>query len=238
MIFLHIVFKVMVCDDKTKGYDIGWRKNARRVIIFTTDQSFHIAMDGKLGGLVQPNDGLCHLNASGFYTYSTVQDYPSIGHINHIVKEKSVNVIWAVTSDKLHLYSGLKNLVEGSLVGELKSDSSNIVELVRQQYLKITTSIEVKINSTGSSCETSIINMDCDGDGMKENKLASNQTGECKGVQLGTAVEFEMEVVLKECKPVIPDIMVGSVRLSKLRKLPNFSILGFRFFKYIIFKIY
>ena len=26
-----------------------------------------MAGDGKLGGLVAPNDGLCHLNSSGFY---------------------------------------------------------------------------------------------------------------------------------------------------------------------------
>ena len=43
------------------------------IIIYTTDQSLHIAMDGKLGGLVLPNDGLCHLNQTGFYTHSTVQ---------------------------------------------------------------------------------------------------------------------------------------------------------------------
>ena len=32
-----------------------------------------MAGDGKLGGLVDPNDGLCHLNSSGFYEWSTVQ---------------------------------------------------------------------------------------------------------------------------------------------------------------------
>ena len=32
-----------------------------------------MAGDGKLGGLVDPNDGRCHLNSSGFYDWSTVQ---------------------------------------------------------------------------------------------------------------------------------------------------------------------
>ena len=58
----------MVC-----GKEVGWREDTRKVVVFTTDQSFHIAMDGKLGGLVTPNDGLCHLNATGFYTHSTLQ---------------------------------------------------------------------------------------------------------------------------------------------------------------------
>ena len=184
----------MVCDD-----EIGWRKDVRKVIIFTTDQSFHIAMDGKLGGLVTPNDGRCHLNSSGFYTYSTVQDYPSIGHINHLVKEKKVSVIWAVTSEKIELYKGLSTLVEGSLVGELTSDSSNIVELIRQQYQAITTSIAVHAISTGSSCNASIVNMNC-GNGWKENQLESKKDGDCKEVKLGTSVDFELEVTLNECK--------------------------------------
>lgn len=96
-------------------------------------------MDGKLGGLVTPNDGRCHLNQTGYYTYSTVQDYPSIGHINHLAKENSVSIIWAVTEDKYGLYQGLAKVVSGSSAGILTTDSSNIVDLVRQQYQAITT---------------------------------------------------------------------------------------------------
>ena len=140
----------MVCEDQ-----VGWRDVSRRVIIFTTDQSFHIAMDGKLGGLVTPNDGLCHLNSTGFYTYSTVQDYPSIGHINHIAKQNSVSIIWAVTQEKFGLYQGLSELVDGSNAGMLSKDSSNIVELVKKQYEKITTSINVKSNHSGN-CDVKI----------------------------------------------------------------------------------
>ena len=66
-----------------------------------------------------PNDGLCHLNRTGYYTYSTVQDYPSIGHINHIAKQNSVSIIWAVTQDKFGLYEGLSELVAGSRAGKL-----------------------------------------------------------------------------------------------------------------------
>ena len=36
-------------------------------------QSFHMAGDGKLGGVVDPNDGQCHLNISGFYEWSKLQ---------------------------------------------------------------------------------------------------------------------------------------------------------------------
>ena len=204
----------MVCDE-----EIGWRNNARRVIIFTTDQSFHIAMDGKLGGLVVPNDGLCHLDYRGSYTHSTIQDYPSIGHINHVAKAKSVSIIWAVTEDKIGLYWALRKLVEGSEVGKISRDSSNIVDIVREQYHAITTSIKVESNSTESACNTDIIAINCNGGDKVDNKKALKHTAECKGVPLGTSVEFELGVVLNECKSDV--IVVSPVGLRKSNILNN-----------------
>lgn len=49
---------------------IGWRKDALHLLVFTTDDVPHIALDGKLGGLVQPHDGQCHLNEANEYTAS------------------------------------------------------------------------------------------------------------------------------------------------------------------------
>ena len=42
-----------------------------------------LAGDGKLGGIVKPNDGLCHLdrNSPATYTHSTEQDYPSVSQV-------------------------------------------------------------------------------------------------------------------------------------------------------------
>ena len=199
----------MVCDE-----EIGWRKDVRRVVIFTTDQSFHIAMDGKLGGIVTPNDGKCHLNQNGFYSYSKLQDYPSIGHINHIAQMKKVNVIWAVTRKKKHLYKRLTNLVEGSLVGEITEDSSNIVELIRIQYQAITKNIRVKASSQGSHCNAGIIKKNC-GNGWEESKNSSNNEGICN-TELGTSVEFELEITLKVCKQ--DRVIVSPVGLGKFMK--------------------
>ena len=43
-----------------------------------------MAGDGKLGGLVDPNDGLCHLNSSGFYEWSTVQgESHNVSRVEH-----------------------------------------------------------------------------------------------------------------------------------------------------------
>ena len=50
------IMQAIVCKN-----EIGWRDKARRLLVFSTDAGFHYAGDGKLGGIVKPNDGLCHL---------------------------------------------------------------------------------------------------------------------------------------------------------------------------------
>jgi integrin beta 1 len=74
------------------------------------------------------------LDSKGVYTHSNELDYPSVSQINHKVKENSVNVIFAVTEEQFNVYDLLQQNVEGSSVGTLSNDSSNIVELVKAQY--------------------------------------------------------------------------------------------------------
>ena len=83
---------------------------------------------------MKPNDGLCHLDNGGSYTHSTTQDYPSVSQINQKVKENSVNLIFAVTKEQIHIYEQLGKHVEGASYGVLSNDSSNVVELVQEQY--------------------------------------------------------------------------------------------------------
>jgi hypothetical protein len=90
---------------------------------------------GKLAGIVEPNDGYCHLDAkSRRYTHGLIQDYPSIGEINYKITQNNVNLIFAVVKDQSNLYKNLSQLIEGSFVGELDDDSSNIVQLVVDIY--------------------------------------------------------------------------------------------------------
>jgi hypothetical protein len=45
-----------------------------------------------------------------------------------------VNIIFAVTQSQLPLYRTLTELIDGAVVGELQQDSSNIVNLVAENY--------------------------------------------------------------------------------------------------------
>lgn len=123
------IMQAIVCREQ-----IGWRDGARRLLLFSTDAGFHYAGDGKLGGVITPNDGKCHLDDSGEYSYSSVQDYPSISHINQMVKQHSVNIIFAVTASQQSVYQKLSEHVEGSSCATLSNDSSNVVQLVQEEY--------------------------------------------------------------------------------------------------------
>jgi integrin beta 1 len=127
---LDALMQAITCEK-----EIGWRNGSRRLIVFSTDAGFHFAGDGKLAGIVEPNDGKCHLDSSTKrYTYGLLQDYPSIGEINYKIVQKNVNLIFAVVKDQSSLYKKLSEMIEGSFVGELDDDSSNIVQLVVDVY--------------------------------------------------------------------------------------------------------
>lgn len=180
------IMQAIVCEDM-----IGWREKARRLLVFSTDAGFHYAGDGKLGGIVKPNDGLCHLDAKGVYTHSSELDYPSVSQINHKVKENSVNLIFAVTEEQFGVYDLLQQNIEGSSVGTLSADSSNIVQLVKAQYEAITSSIEMKDNSTEYVKVT--YHSNCVGDGPMR------QTNRCSGLRLGQRVKFTAKIEVVKC---------------------------------------
>ena len=46
--------------------EIGWREHSDKIIVVATDEEFHYAGDGKLGGILLPNDGHCHLSDSRY----------------------------------------------------------------------------------------------------------------------------------------------------------------------------
>ena len=54
-----------------KQEKIGWRNDASHLLVFTTDAKTHIALDGRLAGIVQPNDGQCHVGSDNHYSAST-----------------------------------------------------------------------------------------------------------------------------------------------------------------------
>jgi len=182
---LDAVMQAIVCQQ-----EVNWRSKSRKMLVYTTDASFHYAGDGKLAGIVTPNDGKCHLDSNGLYTESTEQDYPSISQINQKAQEHHVNIIFAATANQVKIYEKLTPLIEGSSAGRLDNDSSNIVQLIEQQYQEITSEIELKDNATSHVQLT--YHSSCVNDKRKE-------TNVCKDLKVGSTITFDIDVEVKSC---------------------------------------
>uniref|UniRef100_G3RQ61 Integrin beta n=1 Tax=Gorilla gorilla gorilla TaxID=9595 RepID=G3RQ61_GORGO len=88
---------------------IGWRKEAKRLLLVMTDQTSHLALDSKLAGIVVPNDGNCHLK-NNVYVKSTTMEHPSLGQLSEKLIDNNINVIFAVQGKQFHWYKVLFNV--------------------------------------------------------------------------------------------------------------------------------
>ncbi|KAL3123583.1 hypothetical protein niasHT_005128 [Heterodera trifolii] len=176
---------------------IGWRERSRKMIVFSTDAGFHFAGDGRLAGITTPNDGHCHLDSDGYYTKSTEQDYPSIALLHQKIKEKKVNVIFAVTRSNQRLYQQLTDALPdvSTAVGVLANDSSNIVTLIEEEYGKIAEKIIMVDNANASMGLRLSYRSTCvDGRTLQD-------TNTCDGVKVGDTVAFEVTLESLHCVP-------------------------------------
>ncbi|XP_026673834.1 integrin beta-PS-like isoform X2 [Ceratina calcarata] len=184
---LDAMMQAMVC---TK--EIGWRQNARRLIVFSTDAGYHIAGDGKLAGIIEPNDCLCHLDEKGFYTHSLLQDYPSVSQINKIARERNINIIFAVIGKKNSTYQSLSQRISGSSIGTIERNSQNVVALVSGEYEKLVNSITMT-DDAPKTIDVKYFSRCLEENGeLKERR-------ECGGLRVGNIVEFEVTLQATEC---------------------------------------
>uniref|UniRef100_A0A913I850 Integrin beta n=1 Tax=Strongyloides stercoralis TaxID=6248 RepID=A0A913I850_STRER len=184
------VMQALACNKS-----IGWRERARKMIVFSTDAGFHYAGDGRLAGVVTPNDGQCHLDDNGYYTKSLEQDYPSIALLHQKMKEKKVNMIFAVTENHKHLYKQLSDALPdiSSSVGVLADDSSNIVQLIEEEYNKISEKIIMVDNVNASSGLKISYRSKC----LSGGSLID--TNVCDNIKVGDEVTFEVTLEAVHC---------------------------------------
>ncbi|NWI72373.1 ITB2 protein, partial [Dryoscopus gambensis] len=186
---LDAMMQAAVCGDL-----IGWR-NVTRLLVFATDDGFHFAGDGKLGGILTPNDGKCHLE-DNMYKRSNEFDYPSVGQLVQKLAENNIQPIFAVTSKVVDVYKKLSEMIPKSAVGELNEDSSNIIELIQVAYNNLSSRI---ILDHSTLLDTLDVKYDSkcnnDKDSMDEAR------GQCDNVKINDEVTFKVKVTAKACIP-------------------------------------
>jgi hypothetical protein len=146
---------------------VGWRPVGRKLLIFASNDRFHLAGDGRLAGIVIPNDGQCHLDEAGKYAKELEQDYPSVSQLADIAESNEVHIIFAVSNDQLDLFKKLSKRVSQSIAERLASpedaSNSNIKDIIEKKYKEMVSEVEivhsqvkgvdVQIKSTSDICK-------------------------------------------------------------------------------------
>eukprot|EP00731_Ephydatia_muelleri_P004039 Em0002g215a len=177
---------------------IGWRDNARHLLLYDTDADSHQAGDGKLGGVVKPNPHTCLMNDTyglqdvDYQAYGLF-DYPSLGDIREQLRLNNVIPILAVTSDELARYTAYNTELQsvGATVGTLAADSGNILNLISSSYKSVTQKIVFDPVLPAGISSLKIIPINCpqlESDGIT-----------CSGVQIEQTVNFTVQVQLASC---------------------------------------
>ncbi|KAG8432161.1 hypothetical protein GDO86_016703 [Hymenochirus boettgeri] len=99
------ILQAAVCAER-----IGWRKEASHLLVITTDDVPHLALDGRLAGLVQPHDGQCHLSDVNEYSASDKLNFTALipGTTAEILDQDSQNVMQLI----VNAYNNIRSKVE------------------------------------------------------------------------------------------------------------------------------
>ncbi|KAL7057357.1 hypothetical protein AAHC03_019090 [Spirometra sp. Aus1] len=204
------------------GKEIGWRKNARKIVLFATDGGFHLAGDGRLAGLIRPPPKTCQLefrkdrfNSSleylGWHT-SDETDYPSVGEVAEVLTETDISVIFATDAKLYPLYEKLAAFLPSAAVGILTDSSTNIVNLLRSNYDKIANRAELLVTHDTDALDVQVL-AKCQGETQFTKKTV------CKEHPVGGKIEYRVSVKPTRCFSGTKQVLLKMVALEDQAQL-------------------
>ncbi|KAL3832478.1 hypothetical protein ACJMK2_024118 [Sinanodonta woodiana] len=181
------VMQAVVCQD-----EIGWRNESRRVLVYFSDAGFHFAGDGKLAGIVLPNDGKCHLDSNGNYAMEKVLDYPSLGQLAKVLDDYQINVFFAVDNESLPLYEDFCNMASQARAISFDDTSARkIHQAIVDYYKDLVKKVEIVEIDKPEEMDI-VIQSKCLLQQLEEIR-------ECGGLEKGKSVDFEISAKLRKC---------------------------------------
>nr|XP_014591919.2 integrin beta-2 [Equus caballus] len=187
---LHALMQVAACPE-----EIGWR-NVTRLLVFATDNGLPFAGSGKLGTILTPNGSRCHLEDTT-YKRSNEFDHPSVRQLAHKLAENHIRLIFAVTERMVKTYEKLTEIIPKSAVGTLSEDSSNVVQLIKAAYEKLSSRVFLEHGTLPDTLRVTY-------DSFCSNGVSNvNQPrGDCDNVRIGIPITFQVKVTATECVQV------------------------------------
>ncbi|XP_053571697.1 integrin beta-8 [Bombina bombina] len=171
--------------------DIGWRKEAKRLLIVMTDQTSHLTYDSKLAGIVIPNDGRCHLK-DNVYSRSTDMEHPTLGQLGEKLIDHHINGVFAVQGRQFHWYKDLSPLLPGTVAKKMESSAANLKELVVDAYELLLSEVKIQVENPMKGVRVDVTAICPDGSrhlGMEG----------CKGVKSNENVFFNVTITMDKC---------------------------------------
>ncbi|XP_068428566.1 integrin beta-2 [Clinocottus analis] len=184
---LDAMMQAAVCGNK-----IGWRNSSTRLIVLTTDAGFHMAGDGRLAGILEPNDEKCYME-NNLYTNSIKMDYPSVGQLAMQLEKNNIQPIFAVTQNVKTVYKQLSKMIPKSEVGVLTSDSKNVVQLIESAYNRLSSKVTLTHDNLPDNVRV-VYTPKCDHAGSP-----GDNEGVCNNVRVGQEISFDVTVTATSC---------------------------------------
>ncbi|XP_063075543.1 integrin beta-4 isoform X2 [Engraulis encrasicolus] len=138
--------------------EIGWRPQSTHLLVFSTESAFHYEADGMnvLAGILPRNDEQCHLNNNEYDRYQ-LQDYPSVPTLVRQLGKHNIIPIFAVTQHSYSYYEKLYKYFPIADLGKLEEDSRNILDLLRDAFVRIRSKMFIRAEDRPRAIETEVL---------------------------------------------------------------------------------
>ena len=141
---LDAMMQAVVCTNV-----VGWREEARKVLLVLTDAIMHTAGDGRLAGIYSPNDGQCHTQFDSeengiYYSESTKYDYPSLEQMKMTLDQFRVVPVFAV-NDQISYFDSVSQLVATAGLVEVVSDFEKLLNVIQRAYNRLLNTTQLDI---------------------------------------------------------------------------------------------
>ncbi|XP_037065500.1 integrin beta-2-like protein isoform X2 [Peromyscus leucopus] len=172
--------------------EIGWR-NGARFLVFATDNDFHFAKDKNSSTRQNLSDSHCHME-DGVYKSRREPDYQSVLQLASKLAENNIQPIFLVPSRMVKTYERIAMLIPKLTIGELWDDSSNVAQLIKDTYSKLSSSIFLDHTTIPNTLKVTY-------DSFCSNRASSTgkSRGDCGDVQINDTVTFQVNVTASEC---------------------------------------
>lgn len=120
-------------------------------------------------------------------------DYPSIDQLARAYSKNqaTTTVIFAATTGTISFYEGVASKFKSAYVGVLQRDSSNVLELIKNEFVKIESRMEIEKSETSDILNFKYYS-NCMGTGEQETAI-------CENLPPSGEVTFIVEIDLTKC---------------------------------------